>query len=104
MIFKRNRIISLNNTMKLRMINFRRFYYLLILLLVSTSCFAAPRKDANGHYMVKSITRIYNNKKSGVYEFTYNALNEIVKVEFSFVDSKYREILSRYGNKIGIFS
>ena len=85
--------------MKLRMINLRRFYCLLILLFVSTSCFAAPRKDADGHYMVKSITRIYN-KKSGVYEFTYNALNEIVKVEYSRFDSKYRRVLSRYGNKI----
>lgn len=71
-----------------------------MLLFVSMTGFATPRKDANGNYMVKSITRIYNNEKSGVYKFTFNALNEIVKVEYSRFDSKYREVLSRYGDKI----
>lgn len=62
--------------------------------------FAAPRKDANGHYMVKSITRVYIGKKTGVYNFTYNALDEIVKVEYSATYNKYREVWSRCGNKI----
>lgn len=78
----------------------KKIITLIIAVVIGFGLAWAVKTDANGHYMIKSITRIYNNEKTGVYNFTYNALNEIVKVEYSRTYSKYREILSRYGNKI----
>lgn len=74
--------------------------FLATLLVLSLSSFATPRKDADGHYMVKSITRIYNGKESGKYDFSYNVLGKIVKVDFRYLFDKTRRVLSWYGNKI----
>ena len=61
----------------------------------------AAKKDADGHYMVKSITRIYNGKESGRYIFSYNALGKIIKIEdISLRNPQERGVLSWYGNKI----
>lgn len=74
---------------------------LIITLIISAYSYASPHKDANGNYMVKSITWVYNDEKSDKFEFSYNALNEIVKVEHTrFYQPKYRETLSRLGSKI----
>lgn len=74
--------------------------FLATLLVLSLSSFAAPRKDADGHYMVKSITWIYNGEESGKYDFSYNVLGKIVKVDFRYLFDKTRRVLSWYGNKI----
>lgn len=74
--------------------------FLATLMVLSLSSFAAPRKDADGHYMVKSITWIYNGEESGKYDFSYNALGKIVKVDFRYLFDKTRRVLSWYGNKI----
>lgn len=76
-----------------------RFCWLLILSLLSVPCFAAPRKDTDGHYMVKSVTHLLRNELVGTYYFSYNAFNEMVKVEYVSFDGS-RQVLSRYGNKI----
>lgn len=74
---------------------------LIITLIISAYSYASPHKDANGNYMVKSITWVYNGNDAGVYNFSYNALNEITKVEYVRVKNpKDREILTWYGNKI----
>lgn len=74
--------------------------FIATLLVLSLSSFATPRKDADGHYMVKSITRIYNGEESGKYDFSYNVLGKIVKVDFRYLFDKTRRVLSWYGNKI----
>lgn len=70
------------------------------IILSSFACHAAPRKDADGHYMVKEITWLYNGEESGKYVFSYNARGEIIKVEYRQLFDKTRRILSRYGNDI----
>lgn len=78
-----------------------KYQLFLALLVLSLSSFATPRKDADGHYMVKSITRIYNGEETYRYIFSYNALGKIIKIEdISLRNPKERGILSWYGNKI----
>lgn len=83
------------------------FTYRFALILIAVGMFfplrgfAAPRMDADGHYMVKSITRIYNGEETYRYIFSYNALGKIIKIEdISLRNPKERGVLSWYGNKI----